>query len=208
MRIFQKYKEYMRFDILFFQLAKMFFIFMAIYATLDPIASKIGLDQFLNQQDFYYSEGIFTGHFQRNKYGKYFYIHLKDNQGNLTPYQCSHSAMDKKPRSTCLNVTHDEIKTYLNKPAKIAWLPQKDFLWFHNPYRQIVKLEIDGKVIDMQKTIKHNIEDSPIIRGFSVFLSIFIVISSISAYFLMDFVVKKLLKDKNAFSKTESIGEN
>lgn len=97
-------------------------------------------------------------------------------------------------------ITDKEIKSYLNKPAKIAWLPQKDFLWFHNPYRQIAKLEIDGKVINVQKNVKHNVEDSPIGRGFVIFLDILLVASMIFLYIVCNLAIKMFLKENKSSS--------
>ena len=67
-------------------------------------------------------------------------------------YYCGYASYHDPGLAVCLS--GQELAPYINKPVTIGWYMQKDYLWFSNPYRQLVSLEVDGKtLISYQDTL-------------------------------------------------------
>lgn len=94
-------------------------------------------------------------------------------------YYCNYNVIHKPNTSFCLK--EDEIVQHNGKPAKIGWYVSKPFLWYDNPYPQLMTLEVDGKSIIsydyMQSELKEmNRSDKVIDFIFLIFITFFMMI--------------------------------
>ena len=66
------------------------------------------------------------------------------------------------------------IEPYLDKPAKIGWYFQPDFLGFSNDFPQLVTLEVEGEQKRYyEKTLKFTKDANMIFLGITLFINIF-----------------------------------
>lgn len=71
-------------------------------------------------------------------------------------YICSYSGTMKF--GDCF---HDDIPTeYIHQYAKIGWYQQPDIIFLDNPYRQLVTLEVNGKMVIDYQTTKNKIQEA------------------------------------------------
>lgn len=103
-------------------------------------------------------------------------------------YHCGYSAYYLPSLQSCFN-NYKNLKPYHRKKAKVGYYYQKDFLWFHNPYRQMVSLEVDGKPVDTYQNTKSYIKRLHTITIVlsSCLLAMFVIVY----YFLFIFKLKK-----------------
>lgn len=92
-------------------------------------------------------------------------------------YHCGYSAYYLPSLQSCFG-NYENLKPHHRKQAKVGYYYQKDFLWFHNPHRQMVSLEIEKQSIknyqDTEKSIKIGKKTSLIFYGLMlIFLTAF-----------------------------------
>lgn len=104
-------------------------------------------------------------------------------------YYCGYSAYHISEFSSCFD-NYQNLKPHHRKQAKVGYYYQKDFLWFHNPNRQMVSLEVDGEMIKTyygtQKYLKRS-------HKFKIILSFLIFLFSATIFyytFIFEFKVK------------------
>lgn len=61
---------------------------------------------------------------------------------------------------------------YIHQYAKIGWYQQPDIIFLDNPYRQLVTLEVNGKMVIDYQTTKNKIQE----KNRSNYIAFFIVI--------------------------------
>lgn len=84
-------------------------------------------------------------------------------------YICSYSG-DITLSDDCF---HDDIPTeYIHQYAKIGWYQQPDIIFLDNPYRQLVTLEVNGKMVIDYQTTKNKIQE----ENRSNYIAFFIVV--------------------------------
>ena len=117
-------------------------------------------------------------------------VELIDGNNQVTNYYCNYSAYFRIGLSECID--DKEISNYLGKPAKIGWYMQKDYLFFHNPYPQLVTLEVDRVLVrDYHKSLERVAYYNAKYKKFAWFiffpLSVFLFLLSCVDIFIMFF---------------------
>lgn len=74
---------------------------------------------------------------------------------NIT-YACSYRIHNSPISDKCL--PYSQLEPYIGQYAKVGWYTQKKFLWYKNPYRQLVSLQINGKTLKSYEQVKSNVE--------------------------------------------------
>ena len=121
-----------------------------------------------------YSEGILD-------YGGYGITlkSIKDSR-EKTVFSCHYTAFTTRDSGSCMDFKY--IEPYLDKPAKIGWYYQKDFLGFNNSLPQLVSLEVDGEKIKYyEKTVKinKNINTGSFVISFSMSIILTLIFTKI-----------------------------
>lgn len=125
-------------------------------------------------------------------------IEVCENAKECHRYHCGYSAYHSPALQSCFN-HYKNLEPYHKKQAKVGYYYQKDFLWLHNPHRQMVSLEIEGKTLtnysynDTKLYIKRN-HKHKIISNTYLF-----VILMLAYYFSFVFFERK---SKNTSDKT------
>ncbi len=139
----------------YFRIFRVLVLLSIIYFILIGLGSWKGRD-FPQENELKYAEGIIQTH--KDSEGNrgavvVNVVELIDSNNQRTNYYCNYSAYFRIGMSQCIN--EKEISNHLGKPAKIGWYMQKDYLFFHNPYPQLVTLEVDGALVrDYHKSLE------------------------------------------------------
>lgn len=102
-------------------------------------------------------------------------------------YYCGYSAYHISEFSSCFD-NYQNLKPHHRKQAKVGYYYQKDFLWFHNPNRQMVSLEVDGEMIKTYQSTAKYIDDGKL--GIFVVFGCMFLFGMISWYFMFLFKPK------------------
>lgn len=115
-------------------------------AVIRPMSSWQGRD-FPDESQLNYSEG--TLKVERQRTGKastaYFIVVTPKNSLRGVNYYCSYAAYHDLATAWCLR--KEELEPHLDKQVRVGWYKQKSFLWFDNPYPQLVSLSVNGETI-------------------------------------------------------------
>lgn len=167
-----------------------FFIWIAV----NNISYIVGLN-FPKESELQYDTGILTTYEQTFSY----------KTGQNTPvmvrlsgnYFCNYHVGHKPAWSNCLK-DKQELLSYSGQKAKIGWYKNEDFLWIKNPYKQLVTLEVNSKVVLSYQDTKAKVDKK---RGFDIIfyplLSIFMfLVCAISCLPFLSIVypIEKLFK--------------
>ena len=141
-------KSFDKFSVIFFTLSFLLVFWFFVYF----IASIEGVD-FPKEHELHHTEGIFKPYqigvnIGRNTY-KGVLIQLAKTTNSKPQeaiYICDYSVVGDRAGRGCLK-SNDELRSNLNKPAKIGWYIPKPFLWFNDPNPRMVTLDIDGKSV-------------------------------------------------------------
>lgn len=106
-------------------------------------------------------------------------------------YHCGYSAYYLPSLQSCFN-NYKNLKPYHRKKAKVGYYYQKDFLWFHNPHRQMVSLEVENEVIKSYKGTQIYIKRH---HEIEIILNALISIVAMIAYYF-GFVFKPKIQQK------------
>ena len=169
--------------IAYFRCVRALVVLFIIYFVFYGLGVWSGRD-FPQEHELQYAEGIIQTH--KDSEGNrgavvVNVVELIDGNNQGTNYYCNYSAYFRIGMSQCIN--EKEISNYLGKPAKIGWYMQKDYLFFHNPYPQLVTLEVDGALVrDYHKSLERiahdNKKDKEFISFFLIPLSVFFLLLS------------------------------
>lgn len=128
-----------------------FFIVIGVsICVLFPYTQKKGID-FPKKSQVQYSEGVLKVNKVYFKREVIPYIIID----NIT-YACSYRIHNSPLSDKCL--PYSQLEPYIGQYAKVGWYTQKKFLWYNNPYRQLVFLQINGKTLKSYEQIKSNVE--------------------------------------------------
>lgn len=164
---------------------------------------KEGVDNFPIKENIVYSDGILKTTKRRiNHHHTVIDIVIVPvgNKMGIT-YYCDYTAQHKARLSSCFLEEH--ITPYLNENVRVGWYKKDDVLWFHNPYPQLVSLEVDGKVI-------RSYEESLVLakNRIGTFLKIllsFITIAWGIVYICISIIGRRSLKEYRNKSKTNEV---
>ena len=125
------------------RLAVITFIFY--YGWFLPTLKWEGRD-FPQESDIQYSEGRFFFNKIRtlSRSGSTTTDMYLIENGKKVRYYCGYSAYHVASMDSCLPDDED-ARSDIGKTVRVGWYYQKDFLGFHNPHRQLVYFEVDGK---------------------------------------------------------------
>lgn len=118
------------------------------------------------KSELHYSEGILD----YEGYG----ITLKsiEDSSKRTIFSCHYTAFTTRDSGSCMDRKY--IETYLDKPAKIGWYYQPDFLGFTNDFPQLVTLEVEREQKRYYKqTLKFTKDANIIFVGITLFVNVF-----------------------------------
>lgn len=120
-------------------------VLMVYYGFLYPILKWEGRE-FPEESEIQYSEGRF--YFDKIRTASRSGSTVTDmyliENGQKIRYYCGYSAYHIASSDYCFP-DNERTRAYIGKTVKVGWYYQKDFLWFHNPHRQLVDFEVDGK---------------------------------------------------------------
>lgn len=102
-------------------------------------------------------------------------------------YYCGYSAYHTPSLQSCFD-NYKNLKPYHKKQAKVGYYYQKDFLWFHNPHRQMVSLEVEGKVVKSYSGAKKYLERS---HKYEIISNICLFIFFATAYYFIHIFTRK-----------------
>lgn len=120
-------------------------ILVVYYGFLFPILKWQGRD-FPQKSEIQYSEGIFYFDEIRtaSRSGSTVTdMYLVEN-GQKIRYYCGYSAYHIASSDYCFP-NNEDARAYIGKTVKVGWYYQQDFLWFHNPHRQLVDFKVNGE---------------------------------------------------------------
>lgn len=106
-------------------------------------------------------------------------------------YYCGYSAYHIPALQSCFD-NYQNLKSHHRKQVKVGYYYQKDFLWFHNPNRQMVSLEIEGEIIKSYKGTQIYIKRY---HEIEIILNALIFIVTMIAYYF-GFVFKPKIQQK------------
>lgn len=103
-----------------------------------------------NLDEVHYDEGIVkVVEIPKSKKGTVAHIEIKTNDGRRLHLGCSYTAYYYINYSNCAKGKRKEFLNKVHgKNAKVGWYIQKPFLGFHNPYPQMISLQIDGNYVN------------------------------------------------------------
>lgn len=160
-----------------------FTISLGVYLVGDNLASIRGGD-FPKEHELQYSEGLLRARYVRlakgrNSSREILLVSLSGQKSTKKPfsyiYYCNYDAKHSPNSSFCPK--HKELLDNANKPAKIGWYVSKPFLWYNNPYPQMVTLDVEGQSLlsyEESKTIIKKKRKGDII--FNVILNTFMIV--------------------------------
>lgn len=134
-----------------------FFIWIAV----NNISYIVGLN-FPKESELQYDTGILTTYEQTfsDKTGQNTSVMVRLSGNYFCNYHIGHNP------TNCLK-DKQELLSYSGQKAKIGWYKNKDFLWIKNPYKQLVTLEVNSKVVLSYQDTKAKVDK---MKGFSIVL--------------------------------------
>ena len=118
------------------------------------------------KSELHYSEGVLDY--------EWFGVTLKsiEEPSKDIVFICHYTAFTTRDSGSCMD--RKNIEPYLDKPAKIGWYFQSDFLGFSNDFPQLVTLEVEGEQKRYyEKTLKFTKDANMIFLGITLFINIF-----------------------------------